>query len=88
MGNVRFQDEKVLFVSEHVAMHDDCCCAEPEYIEGTCCGDDCDTMPKFLQVVLSGITRCGDDFEGTYGSCCCDGDTWDGTYILELRELP
>ena len=61
---------------------DDGCCEEYETVESGCCGDDCATAPKYLQVVFSGITRCGDYLEETWGDCCCD--TADGTYILEF----
>ena len=67
MGNVRFWNEKVLFNSNKVAMHDDCCCPPmPEWCkdnpddceEGTCCRDDCDWVPSFLKVVISGVVDC------------------------------
>ncbi len=51
----------------------DRCC----WIDGPCCGDDCDTMPQFLKITFADIINC--EIVG-------DGDCTDlngNTYILE-----
>ncbi len=83
MGNVQFNDSKVLFGGSGVAMDSDCCC--PEEVSGVCCGDSATTVPRFLQVTASGIERCSDTNEELFGNCCCDGSN--NIYILEFTPL-
>ena len=60
---------------------DACCCT---VIEGTCCGDNCNTMPQFLQVTFFDIVHCGNG-NGTCGDCDCN-DLNDNTFICEFAE--
>ena len=78
MGNVRFQDEKVLFVSEHVAMHADCCCEEVPPCwdcdcEGHCSGDIGPSM--YWGTYLNSIGVHGEGWLLCTGNCC-----WKGTH--------
>lgn len=76
MGNVRFYDNKVLFVDSKVAMHDDCCCPPDDCPTSNCLDNSpCEntTIPRYMKVTISGVTNCGES--------CGDGN---GIYICEF----
>ncbi len=81
MGSIRFEDNKILFDGNAVAMHEDCCC---DTVSGTCCGDDCSSEPRYLRATFSGVTRCGVvDCSYPYNYDCDDLNT---SWILEREE--
>jgi len=59
MGNVQFKDNKILFVNNKIAMHEDCCCDT--------CPVDCSGCDSSYTVDISGFTgTCGTFFNGTH----------------------
>ncbi len=86
MGNIRFKDNKILFVDNKIAMHDNCCCGEtPWYCDNDCMEEDL-SDPPVITVVVSNST-----FLGT-GDCGCiewnGSPTLDGVYVLTERGPP
>ena len=61
----------------------DCDCCGPGYetISGSCCGQYCDEMPRFLQLTVSGLTSCGER-----NPECPSAEEFNGVYILEWFE--
>ena len=81
--NRRMVNGKRLRVGGKTVINDDCCCHE--MIEGNCCGDDCNEMPKYLSVTISGVTNCG---EWSQHGVACDCETWvNTTFICEWDKL-
>ncbi len=82
MGNIRFKDNKILFDSNAIAMHEDCCCEEP--CETTICCSDVDDWdvtltveggPIFGNCIASGtISKVGGSED-----CCWRGNIGDWT---------
>jgi hypothetical protein len=67
MGNIRFYDNKILFVGNQIAMHDDCCC------EDICCGDCiCDVYQYEVNMKADGeiVQYLGDSYFDTEIDCC------------------
>jgi hypothetical protein len=55
-------------------------------IDGGCCGYDCDIMPRYVRVVLSGIENCGSEDRYCYdpdNGYLPEASSFNGTYILE-----
>lgn len=55
---------------------DCCCCPYSECLSGDCCNDGTSQIPRYIEAVISGVTKC------VFALDCCDDDI-NGTYLLE-----
>ena len=82
MGNIRFYDNKILFVDNKIAMHDDCCCPVYPTVETTCCGDDCDEAYQYYLITFADIDNCG---ANTLYLNTCECTDYNTTFVVEWQ---
>jgi len=76
MGQIIFQNSKILFAGNKIAMHEDCCCTK---CDSACAYCTTGYGPQEWQVVIAGIV------DGFCGDCDALGGL-NGTYVLSFKQ--
>ncbi len=79
MGNIQFNNSKILFVGTKIAFHSDCCCGSPGL---ECNGCNLNTTRNEMRVTISGLS---DSEPGCNPGECA---SFNGEYIVEQVESP